>query len=500
MAPLPTEGPLDFSACEREPIHLIPHIQPHGVLLALDPQNFAVLQVSESIELHFGVPPERILREGLGALLDAADLIRLRERLAAKPAGDRHVHALLTIAQGGPYDVLCHHNDGVLLIEIEPFTPVGRRPPDFYPVLRRSLPQLRDEPSLASFCQRVVEEIRTLTRYDRVLLYRFLEDSSGEVLAEACAAEMPPYLGLRFPTNDVPRQVRALYTKSPVRVIVDARYTPSRLLPEHNPLTGLPVDLSYAHLRGVSAVHVEYLANMEVGGSMSLAIHRGEHLWGLIACHHRTPWALSHETRTNCAFIGDLVSAQVTEKEDREDRNERARVEAAHDALIARFTAAHDLLALASETPTPTSLLSCGGVAVLDGAACQRLGDTPGEPEVRALARFIAAQQADGIYASHTLANDWPPGAALQDIAAGVLAITLDDQGERTLLWFRPELVQTLSWAGDPNRHAERSSDGTRISPRRSFERWKETVRGRSAPFRPLDLDTARRLREALLR
>ncbi|EYF08317.1 GAF domain-containing protein [Chondromyces apiculatus] len=507
--PVDAASTIDISACEREAIHLIPHIQPHGVLLALDPGNFAVLQVSASVEAHFGLPPARLLREGLAALLDASALGRLRERLASRAPADTHVHALLTIAGGGPYDILCHPSGDVLVLEIEPFTPAGRRPPDFYPLLRRALPQLRDEPSLPSFCQRVVEEIRALSRHDRVLLYRFLEDGSGEVLAEARIPEMPTYLGQRFPASDVPRQARALYARSPVRLIVDGRYAPSPLVPERDPRTGEFLDLSYAHLRGVSALHVEYLANMDVRGSMSLAIVRGDTLWGLIACHHRAPWALPYETRAACSFVASMVSSQITEQESRDDAEERARMHAAHAALIPRFTPEGRLPTLDPGEPDPTALLPCGGVAVICGDVCQRFGDTPEEPEIRALARFIAAEprpdpaNASGIaafYATHALSAVWPPAASLQHVAAGVLAILLDDTADHCVLWFRPELVQTISWAGDPSALAKRSPDGVRISPRQSFDMWKQTVRGQSAPFRQVDIDAARGLRRALYR
>lgn len=494
---------LDLSACEREPIHLIPHVQPHGVLVSLDPQSYAVLQVSESVQAHFGIAPERLLRDGLGALLDAPAIARLRERVATEPLERVPVHLLLAIRSPrglGAWDILAHRHDCALLLEIEPFAHAGPRPPDFYPLLRRSLPRLGEAPTLGAFCQGVTEEIRDISAYDRVMIYRFLEDGSGEVIAESRADEMPPYLGLRYPASDVPRPVRELYFQNPVRVIADVAYTPALLVPEHNPCTGRPLDLSYAHLRGVSATHLEYLTNMGVRAAMSLSIIRGGELWGLIACHHRARWILSYEARAACEVVASIVAAQLAEKEAADDAAVRARMEAVGDALAARLAGGSALLpALAEGDPALTALFPCGGAAVLSRGRCERFGVTPPEPELRDLARFLACRcSCDGVIAESALAEIYPPAAALQDTAAGVLALPVDPLGEECLLWLRPEVVQTVRWAGDPRRPAEPSPEGERLSPRRSFELWKELVRGRAEPFRAGEIAAARRLRPAL--
>lgn len=493
---------LDLSTCEREPIHLITHVQPHGVLVALDPQSYAVLQVSESVQAHFGVTPERLLRDGLGAFLEAPAIARLRERVATEPLERVPVHVLLGIRSErgvGAWDLLAHRHDGAVLLEIEPFAQAGRRPPDFYPLLRRSLPRLGEVQTLGAFCQGVTEEIRRLSGFDRVMVYRFLEDGCGEVIAESRADDIAPYLGLRYPASDVPRQVRELYLVNPVRAIADVAYAPARLVPEHNPRTGLPLDLSYAHLRGVSAVHLEYLTNMGVRAAMSISIVCDGTLWGLIACHHRARWALSYEARAACELVASIVTGQLAEKEAADEAAERARREAIGDALARRLSGHSALLpALVEGDPPLTELLPCGGAAVLSRGRCERLGATPPEPELRALARFLAARCGDGVIAESALAEIYPPAASLQDTAAGALALPLDPAGEECLLWLRPEVVQTVRWAGDPSRPAEPAPDGERLNPRRSFEFWKELVRGRAEPWRAGEMEAARRLRSAL--
>ncbi|MCP5804451.1 GAF domain-containing protein, partial [Klebsiella pneumoniae] len=72
------------------------------------------------------------------------------------------------------------------------------------------------------------------------------------------------------------------------RVIPDARYVSVPIVPERD-TRGQPLDLSQHALRSVSPVHLEYLANMGVVASMSISIISGGRLWGLIACHHRSP-------------------------------------------------------------------------------------------------------------------------------------------------------------------------------------------------------------------
>ena len=141
------------------------------------------------------------------------------------------------------------------------------------------------------------------------MFYRFHDDGHGSVDAEARQPGLEPYLGLHYPASDIPAQARQLYLKNWLRLIVDARATPVQIVPTLRPDTQAPLDLSFAVLRSVSPIHLEYMANMGVRASMSMSLIVKNRLWGLISClDHTGPRRISYEMRAACEFIARLTS------------------------------------------------------------------------------------------------------------------------------------------------------------------------------------------------
>jgi light-regulated signal transduction histidine kinase (bacteriophytochrome) len=94
------------------------------------------------------------------------------------------------------------------------------------------------------------------------MVYRFHEDESGEVVAEVRNPGLESYLGLRYPASDIPPQARRMYLRSTLRIVSDIQAPTAAIVPEKDPSTGAPIDLTLSSLRAVSPVHLEYLANM----------------------------------------------------------------------------------------------------------------------------------------------------------------------------------------------------------------------------------------------
>jgi light-regulated signal transduction histidine kinase (bacteriophytochrome) len=169
------------------------------------------------------------------------------------------------------------------------------------------LNNLRSETEL---CQALTEQIKVLTGFNRVLLYRFDEAGHGTVLCEQTDNTLPSYLDLRFPASDIPQQARALYIEKTVRIIPDASYVPS---PLHG-LNGRPIhllDLSLSILRSVSPVHLEYMRNMGTMSSMSVSIVCEGKLWGLISGHHAQLRRVPYLVRSACDLLTPLVATQL---------------------------------------------------------------------------------------------------------------------------------------------------------------------------------------------
>ncbi len=364
--------------------------------------------------------------------------------------------------------------------------------------------------SLVAVCDAAASRVRRVTGYDRVMVYRFLEDDSGSVIAESRRDDLPPYLGLHYPAGDIPKQARALYLQNPIRLITRVDYDPAPLTPPENPLTGQPLDMSFATLRDVSPVHRQYLRNMGVDASMSVSIIIRGRLWGLIACHHRTPLRLPRHLRAVCELFGAMLSFQL----DVHDRHEQfetrhARREALQRLMIHLAVEDDYVQGIARHAAELLDYIRADGLALFEaesgglggGTGLVSVGQTPTPEQLAALVVWLTGEMGadDTIFATDRLGELWPAAKAFRSTGSGLLAISVSREPRRVIMWFRPEIIQTVTWSGDPTKPVEPGANGQNFGPRASFEAWKEIVHGRSPPWSESDLDAALGLRVALL-
>jgi chemotaxis family two-component system sensor kinase Cph1 len=489
----------DFSRCDQEPIRFPGSIQPHGFLLALDPaqRGWPVRQVSDNLAAHTGMAAADALGQPLAAVIGAALCAQLAPSLATGQLRERPAFlASATLPGARRYDVLAHAFDGLLLLEFEASGAAGDgRPRQLYPLVGDFLQKGDDADTIEDLSALAAAEIRALTGYDRVLVYRFDAEGHGHVLAERRTDGIASYLGQRFPASDIPRQARALYERNRIRLIRDASYAPARLVPELNPQTGAPLDLAFATLRSVSAVHLHYMRNMGTLASMSISLMVQGRLWGMISCHHLQPRALPFDQRTVCEQLGQILALRIATREDADEmafRLERRRILV---QLLGGLTKGADFLDNVDDVyPDLLQFARAGGVAFVVDQRVLRFGATPDETQLQALAGWLNQNAPGDVYHTDRLADAYPPAAELQDCAAGLLALRISRIHPHYLLWFRHEVVRDISWAGDP--HAKQ---GATLTPRNSFDSWRETIHGSSLPWHGGELELALEFRGALL-
>ncbi|MGY1606344.1 SpoIIE family protein phosphatase [Geodermatophilus sp. SYSU D00700] len=484
-APDPVRRRVDEEAlarCAEEPIAVPGAIQPHGALLAVSEPDLAVVVASANAADVLGADPAT-----LADLLTPAEVERLRAALA----GDLAEADPLRVAPGGTeLDLVLSRSGGLLVTEWEPVAGAGEAGAAWHRRLPTVLQRLSAPTTLEGLTAVLAREVRALTGFDRVMVYRFDAEWNGEVVAEDRRPDLEPFLGLHYPASDIPAQARALYTTNWMRLIPDASYTPVPLVPPRVPGTGAPLDLSGAMLRSVSPVHLEYLANMGVTASMSVSLIDRGRLWGLVACHsYSGPHRPSYADRTAAEFLGRTASLLLHTTVGAGER----------DRVVAVSQREADLVGAIGRSPrTPAAALVDGAVTALDllpasGAAVRLdgrlhlLGTTP--PPDRVAALVPAVLRAGGVTDRLTL--DVPGFDDLATDASGVLAVEVGGGRGDFLAWFRPETPREVSWGGDP-RTSE--VDGGRLSPRRSFARWTETVRGTARPWHGHEVAAARAL------
>ncbi|MBA2934221.1 GAF domain-containing protein [Sphingomonas sp. CGMCC 1.13654] len=484
---------LDLAACEREPIRVPGSIQPHGALFVLDADG--VVSKAAIGALAVGVVDDPVGRK-LADLLPG-DARRAIESLGTGlVAGRGPEHLCFLRTEAGAFHLVAHRSGEDVIVELERAT--GDEPGSFdavYPDVRAFLDAVQRTSGIQALADLAAREVRRITGLDRALIYRFDEEWNGEVIAEDNGGRLPVYLDLRWPASDIPAQARELYRLNRLRLIADANYEPAPITPD-----GAAVDLTYSVLRSVSPVHLEYMRNMETMASMSISLLSGERLWGLISCHHQDPIRVPYHVRAACEFIGQVVSMQIAAHEASALALRRDALRTVQGKLLAHMAAEdHFIDGLLAHPRDLMALTGADGAAVVAGGRCTRLGETPDEPAILSLVEWLSQQDREDVFVADSLAAEWPEGEALKDLGSGVVAISISQIHDSYLIWFRPELVRTVSWGGDPAKRAELGPDGLRLHPRKSFDIWKETVRLRARPWHEAEIDAARELRVAIV-
>jgi chemotaxis family two-component system sensor kinase Cph1 len=458
---------VDVATCEQEPIHIPGSVQPHGILLVLKPGSLAILQASANAAPVLRFDVEDALGQPLGAVMveGAGDLLEdLQERLPDQ--GNAHLR--LVVLNGRTYNAIAHRADGMVVLELEETDSAEAGSLDaLYPQIRVYVDELQTMPTVEALNALAAAQVRRITGFDRVMIYRFDAQWNGTVVAEDRNDALPSYLDLRFPASDIPAQARELYRLNRLRLIADADYEPVPILPAVNPETGRPIDLSFSVLRSVSPVHVEYMQNMGTPASMSISIVEGGRLWGLISCQHKTPRRVPVHVRTACDFLSQIVAMQLSAKARNTDAAQRIERQAIQTKLLA-FMAAEEQF-IHGLTKHPEELLALanaeGAAVVLDGG-CVTLGHAPPEARVREIVEWLSETQShDAVFATDSLAAAMPGAEAFADTASGLLAVSISQLHPSYVLWFRPEVVQTVKWGGDPRKPVASNPGGLRLHP-----------------------------------
>ena len=496
--------------CDSEPVQTPGCIQSHGALLVLRPADLTVLQVSENVDRWLGLSAQALLGRPVATAFGENGQARLHEFLRTEPTERNpiYVFTLDARAETPPLDVIVHTVGGVAVVELEA---TGRgeatAEADYYAALKKSVSRLQGARNLRDFCANVTEEVRALSGLDRVMVYRFHEDGHGEVVAESRRSDLAPWLGLHYPAEDIPAPAREVFKQIWIRPVPDVGAELAELVPLINPDTGKPLTMTHCTLRGPSIMYTEYLQNMGVKAALTMPIRRDGELWGLIACHHYSgPADVPYKVRAACEFFAQVVSLQHKAVEDREQLLYRLQLEGVHQQLVASAARDRGLEAMTDGAPTLLDAMDAGGAAVYHSKRWWRIGTTPSEPQLDALGEWLYSRRdfesaGRPVYATDALAREYPPAEAFADVGSGVLAVLLSSSSRRNvLIWFRPETIQTITWGGNPqDKPTVTGPHGPRLTPRKSFELFVESVARRSLPWKPVEIDAASRLRVLLI-
>jgi light-regulated signal transduction histidine kinase (bacteriophytochrome) len=492
----------DLTSCDREPIHIPGSIQPHGVLIAFTEADFRIVCVSANLALFAPQDPHALPGSPLAALIDTRGVTRLRAALADDGGAAMTPPVTLQprLGDGPAMAGVLHRHDGLVILELEPPTlpePDTRR---FFQRSSGAIKRLQAAGSLIEAAAVAAREVRDITGFDRVKIYRFAADFSGEVIAESAAEGVERFLGLHFPASDIPAQARLLYTTNAIRIIPDISYNPVPLVPAINRLTGHPIDLSHAALRSVSPLHCEYMANIGMRGSMSISLLRDGRLWGLIACHHRGPLGVGRDSRQDCEIIAQVLAWQIGVREGHVVTRHNLQGKSIQRNLIGDLDRSMDVRSgLLRNGAALLDLMGATGLCLYGHDTTTSIGAVPPDPAIERLVQFVAQSASLALFNTDRLATLLPDAAAYADIASGVLAVPLSQlPTRRWMLWFRPEVSQTVRWAGNPHKTTGTAPEMP-LTPRQSFAEWREQSRGQALAWQRHEIAGALEIRDLVI-
>jgi two-component system, chemotaxis family, sensor kinase Cph1 len=473
------------------------------MLLVLEEPDFKILQVSNNAQQYLGLSAARLKGRLLSTLLDESSFQVFRNSIPKTIAQPKALKLSTSIAQQSQtFNAYLHHNGTALILELEWAEPSTiDRFSQLQTSLNETIAHMQTATTVAELLQIVVEDVQDLTGFDRVHIYRFDAQEAGEVIAEAKRHDLSSYLGLHFPEMDIPSDSRALYARGLLRYVPDIQAKPVKLNPIHHPGTRKPLDLGAAILRSVDLCCVEYYQNMGSAAFLVLSLLKDSKLWGLISCHHQTPKSLHSEVRTLCSLLGHLTCLELGNKIRQKELDAQTRLHTLQADVLKDIARADNFVeALIHPGDRLLDLVNAQGAAIYLGTNISLVGQTPLQAEVHLLVEFLDALVTEDLFYTDSLVNYYPEASVYKQIASGLLLLWISRVERYCILWFRPEVLQSVNWAGKPQDSFHLDPDGKpQLGPRQSFDLWQERVQEHSLPWQAAEIESAQQLKSAIV-
>ncbi|XP_052178356.1 phytochrome C isoform X1 [Diospyros lotus] len=490
-------------------------IQTFGCMIAVDEQNFTVLAYSENapemLELAPHAVPSIEHKETLTFGTDVRTLFRSSGAAALQKAANfGEVHLLNPVLvhsrnSGKPFYAILHRIDVGLVLDLEPVNPAdvpvtAAGALKSYKLAAKAISRLQSLPSgsISLLCDVLVGEVRDLTGYDRVMVYKFHEDEHGEVVAECRRTELEPYLGLHYPATDIPQASRFLFVKNKVRMICDCLAKPVKVIQDKK--LDQPLSLGGSTLRAPHGCHVQYMENMGSIASLVMSVTINEEddetkndqqtrrkLWGLVVCHHTSPRFIPFPLRYACEFLLQVFGVQINKEVEL-----AAQLREKH--ILQTQTVLCDMLlrdapvGIVTQSPNVMDLVKCDGAALYFRNKCWLLGITPTDAQIRDMAEWLLQYHGGntGLNTDSLMEAGYPGASVLGDAVCGMAAVRITKKD--FLFWFRSHSAKEIRWGGAKHDPADKD-DGRKMHPRSSFKAFLEAAKWQSLPWEDVEMD-----------
>jgi light-regulated signal transduction histidine kinase (bacteriophytochrome) len=466
----------NIDECSDEQIHLIGTLQDFAFLLGFRKDNQKLTFYSDQVTEKSGLTEDGLFDFFWSDFLVLLKLDRNARHWESLLKGDT-LEPLHFNVNSAHYNVYLNSVDNFVLAEFEEVETVNETS-RFYDQTEHFVKSVNRSSSLQEFAQLFSKQIKDLTEYDRVMVYRFDKDNNGEVIAESKNKDLSPFLGLHYPHTDIPVQARELYKRKVLRVLADVDAADQRIYSVDQKLKASDIDLSLCISRSVSPIHLEYLRNMGVTATLTISILIDKQLWGLVSCHHHSPKYLGHMKRREAKLQTSLFASLIRRWEAAEEYKRVQEKEHIYQSILEEIVKGNDKFEATTSTSYFTGLTESDGGVVIREGSIYAFGETPSNDKIFAIQKWMQNRNErvflTNEFSKHTeLAND------ILDVASGVLYYSFDEAKESAMIWFRKELSKGVKWGG----RILNSRSLSNLTPRRSFEAWEEKMTGKSATW-----------------
>ncbi|MGF1485712.1 MAG: ATP-binding protein [Prochloraceae cyanobacterium] len=492
----------ELNDCEHKLLNVPGSIQPHGILIALKEPELKIIKVSDNTKEFLGIPAETLLEKELDRLLKIDRIEAIEDFLQEKIDSINYFKIEITNSNKQKYfDAIVQRTKTGIILELEPRATLEEASfSRFHNLVKGTIGKIKKIINPREFLQSIAKEVQKITEFDRVTIYKFDRSGAGEVVAEAKRSPLLSYLGLHYPATDIPTPAKELYKRNSIRFIPNINARAVKLIPKEDITNSEPLDLSLSVLRSVDPCCIEYHQNMGVAALLVVPIIKEQKLWGLISAHHQTPKYLPYQIRTEIEFLGKIVSLELVHKQARSELEYGIKLKSVQSEFVKSIAKADNFKDALINFPTYLlDLVGAEGAAVCLGNEINLFGVTPTTEAVNKIIDRADSWIEESIFSTDSLIKFYPEAEAIKDTVSGLLILRLSQIRRYYILWFRPEVITRVTWAGNPYERKNEENDNLRLSPRKSFEKWLEIVKFTAIPWQECEIENALNLRNALV-
>jgi chemotaxis family two-component system sensor kinase Cph1 len=494
---------VDLTNCDKEPIHIPGKIQSHGFLVAVNSETHVINYISDNIAPFINDKPKDFLGRKIDELEKSLPIsvfqLKLGQVLQLGHTNQyfESINPFNLELNGKPYNLIISISGDNKILEFE--TVESDLDFDIQKIIGRSVSEILSGRNLNSLLVNAAHEIKKIISYDRVMIYRFGEDGHGEVVAEVKNDDLEPFFGLHYPASDIPKQARELYKINLTRIIVDVNSDTSGIIT--NETESAPLDLTHSALRAVSPIHIQYLKNMGVASSFSISLIAHGELWGLIACHNYSPRFINFKARDASKLIGQILSSALEFRQDEENIEKASKLNAAAAELAEHIEKENYITdALTRHSTTVQDITTAQGAVIVFDNNITTIGNTPSLEQINDIVKWLKVNMQDSVYYTHRFPEIFFPAKEYSQVASGILACILSKELSELIIWFKPEQLQTINWAGNPEKPVEDNGNGLlQLSPRKSFDSWTQIVKNTSERWSSEEVSAVIKVREQVI-